>query len=45
MTPFEWINQNCDSPMLEDFDDESSENQIIKIKADPKQILNLEDEL
>jgi hypothetical protein len=31
--------------MLEDFDDESSENQIIKIKADPKQILNLEDEL
>jgi AraC-like DNA-binding protein len=45
MTPFEWINENCDAPMQEDFGDESSENEVIKIKADPKQILNLEDEL
>jgi hypothetical protein len=45
MTPFEWINENCDALMQEDFGDESSENEVIKIKADPKQILNLEDEL
>ena len=44
MTPFEWINENCDSPMQEDFGDESSENEVIKIKADPKQILNFKDE-
>jgi len=45
MTPIEWINQNCDSQMQEDFSDESSENEVIENKADPKQILNLEDEL
>ena len=45
MTPFEWINENCDTPMQEDFGDESSENEVLKIKADQKQILNLEDEL
>ncbi len=45
MTPFEWINENCDSPMQEDFGDESAENEVLKIKADQKQILNLEDEL
>ena len=45
MTPFEWINENCDSPMQEDFGDESSENEVLKIKADQKQILNFEDEL
>ena len=45
MTPFEWINENCDSQMQEDFGDESTENEVLKIKADQKQILNLEDEL
>jgi len=45
MTPFEWINENCDSPMQEDFSDESTENEVLKIKADPKQILNFKDEL
>ena len=45
MTPFEWINENCDIPIKEDFVDELAENEVIKIKADPKQILNLEDEL
>ena len=45
MTPFEWINENCDTPMQEDFGDESAENEVLKIKADQKQILNLEDEL
>jgi AraC-like DNA-binding protein len=45
MTPFEWINENCDTPMQEDFGDESSENEVLKIKADQKQILNFEDEL
>jgi len=45
MTPFEWINENCDTPVQEDFGDESSENEVLKIKADQKQILNLEDEL
>jgi AraC-like DNA-binding protein len=45
MTPFEWINENCDSPMQEDFGDESAENEVLKIKADQKQILNFEDEL
>lgn len=45
MTPFEWINENCDTPMQEDFGDESSENEVLKTKADQKQILNLEDEL
>jgi AraC-like DNA-binding protein len=45
MTPFEWINENCDSQMQEDFGNESSENEVLKTKADQKQILNLEDEL
>jgi len=45
MTPFEWINENCDTTVQEDFGDESSENEVLKIKADQKQILNLEDEL
>jgi hypothetical protein len=45
MTPIEWINQNCDSQMQEDFSDESAENEVLKIKADPKQILTFEDEL
>jgi len=45
MTPFEWINENCDTPVQEDFGDESSENEFLKTKADQKQILNLEDEL
>jgi AraC-like DNA-binding protein len=45
MTPFEWINENCDTPMQEDFGDESAENEVLKTKADQKQILNLEDEL
>ena len=45
MTPFEWINENCDTPVQEDFGDESSENEVLKTKADQKQILNLEDEL
>lgn len=44
MTPFEWINENCDTPMQEDFGDESSENEVLKIKADQKQILNFKDE-
>ena len=38
MTPFEWINENCESPMQEDFGDESSENEVLKIKADQKEI-------
>ena len=45
MTPIEWINQNCDSQMQEDFGDESTENEVIENKADPKQILTFEDEL
>ena len=45
MTPFEWINENCDTPVQEDFGDESAENEVLKIKADQKQILNFEDEL
>lgn len=45
MTPIEWINENCYTPIKEDFVDELAENEVIKIKADPKQILNLEDEL
>jgi len=45
MTPIEWINQNCDSQMQENFSDESSENEVIENKADPKQILTFEDEL
>ena len=45
MTPIEWINENCDSQMQEDFGDESTENEVLKIKADPKQILNFKDEL
>ncbi len=44
MTPIEWINENCDAPMQEDFGNESSESEIIKIKTDPKQILNFKDE-
>jgi hypothetical protein len=44
MTPLEWINENCDSPMQEDFGDESAENEVLKIKADQKQILNFKDE-
>jgi AraC-like DNA-binding protein len=44
MTPIKWINENCDSPVQEDFGDESSENEVLKIKADQKQILNFKDE-
>jgi len=44
MTPIEWINENCESPMQEDFGDESAENEVLKIKADQKQILNFKDE-
>ncbi len=44
MTPIEWINENCDSQMQEDFVDESSENDLIKVKASSKQILNFKDE-
>ena len=32
MTPFEWINENCDTPVQEDFSDESAENEVLKIK-------------
>jgi len=45
MTPIEWINENCDAPIKEDFVDETSENEVLKIKADQKQILNFKDEL
>jgi AraC-like DNA-binding protein len=45
MTPIEWINENCDTPIKEDFVDETSENEVLKIKADQKQILNFKDEL
>jgi AraC-like DNA-binding protein len=44
MTPIEWINENCDTPVQEDFVDESSENDLIKVKASSKQILNFKDE-
>ena len=44
MTPIEWINENCDSQMQEDFVDESSENDLIIVKASSKQILNFKDE-
>ena len=44
MTPIEWINENCDTPVQEDFVDESSENDLIKLKASSKQILNFKDE-
>jgi len=40
MTPFEWINENCDPNMQEDYIDESAENTVLKIKVDQKQILN-----
>jgi AraC-like DNA-binding protein len=40
MTPIEWINENCDPKMQEDYIDESAENTILKIKVDQKQILN-----
>ena len=44
MTPIEWINENCDAPEQEDFVDESSENDLIKVKTSSKQILNFKDE-
>jgi AraC-like DNA-binding protein len=44
MTPIEWINENCDTQVQEDFVDESSENDLIKVKASSKQILNFKDE-
>lgn len=44
MTPIEWINENCDTQVQEDFVDESSENVLIKVKASSKQILNFKDE-
>jgi AraC-like DNA-binding protein len=44
MTPIEWINENFDVPVQEDFVDESSENDLIKVKASSKQILNFKDE-
>lgn len=45
MTPIEWINENCNYQMQEDFVDESTENDLKKLKASSKQILNFEDEL
>jgi len=44
MTPIEWINENCDTQVQEDFVDESSENDLTKVKASSKQILNFKDE-
>ena len=44
MTPFEWINENCDTQVQDDFVDESSENDLIKVKPSSKQILNFKDE-
>jgi AraC-like DNA-binding protein len=44
MTPIEWINENCDTQVQEDFVDESSENDLIKVNASSKQILNFKDE-
>jgi hypothetical protein len=44
MTPVEWINENCNSQMKEDFVDDSTENVLIKVKASSKQILNFKDE-
>ena len=44
MTPIEWINKNCDTQVQEDFVDESSENDLTKVKASSKQILNFNDE-
>ena len=44
MTPIEWINENCDTQVQEDFVDESTENDLIKVKASSKQILNFKDE-
>lgn len=44
MTPIEWINENCDTQVQDDFVDESSENDLIKVKASSKQILNFKDE-
>jgi AraC-like DNA-binding protein len=40
MTPIEWINENYDPNMQEDYIDESAENTVLKIKVDQKQILN-----
>ena len=45
MTPIEWINENCDLKVQEDFAKESSEYEVIKAKTDQKQILNFKDEL
>lgn len=45
MTPIDWINENCDTPINEDFVDEPAKNEVIKIKAERKQILNFKDEL
>jgi AraC-like DNA-binding protein len=44
MTPIEWINENCDIQVKDDFVDESSENDLIKVKPSSKQILNFKDE-
>ena len=44
MTPIEWINENCDIQVQDDFVDESAENDLIKVKASSKQILNFKDE-
>ena len=40
MTPIEWINENCDTQVQDDFVDESAENDLIKVKTSSKQILN-----
>jgi len=45
MTPIEWINENCDLKVQEDFAKESFKNEVIKAKTDQKQLLNIKDEL
>jgi len=40
MTPIEWINENYEPNMQEDYIDEFAENTVLKIKVDQKQILN-----
>jgi hypothetical protein len=45
MTPIEWINENCDLKVQEDFAKEPFENEVIKAKTDQKQLLNFKDEL
>jgi AraC-like DNA-binding protein len=45
MTPIEWINENCDSPIEDDGDDmRNLKIKKIKIKASQKQTFNLSNE-